>query len=197
VRNKEKNKNTSPCLLLPRLNFSPSFLTLLLPLSPQVCQGGRNGGLQSVHNTISAAPSSSHFFPTPVWILSMGYSPSRADCSCMGCSPWTTVPARKPAPLWVLYRMQGDNLCHHGLLHGLQGNFCSSTWSTSSPSFSFDLGVCRVVCLTFFSLLSLTAAAQCFLPFFNYIFAEAQPGQLTAQLCPALCPLKSGGTGCV
>lgn len=29
---------------------------------------------------------------------------------------------------------KGDNLLHHGLLRELQGNLCSRTWSTSSPS---------------------------------------------------------------
>lgn len=30
-----------------------------------------------------------------MWVLSMGYSPSGRDCSCMGCSPWDTVPLRR------------------------------------------------------------------------------------------------------
>jgi len=32
-----------------------------------------------------------------------------------------------------LHGLQGQSLPHHGLLHGLQGNLCSSAWSTSSP----------------------------------------------------------------
>ncbi|KAM9591464.1 uncharacterized protein ACIBXB_006257 [Morphnus guianensis] len=47
-----------------------------------------------------------------------------------------------------LHGLQGDSLPHHGLHHGLQGNLCSGAWSTSSPSFFTDLGVCRVVSLT-------------------------------------------------
>ena len=43
-----------------------------------------------------------------------------------------------------LHVLQGHSLHHHCLLHGLQGNLCSGTWSTSSLSFT-DLGVCRVV----------------------------------------------------
>jgi len=54
-----------------------------------------------------------------------------------------------PAPAWGpfhglqveicstmdLHGLQGSNLPHHGLRHGLQGNLCSSAWSTgSSPS---------------------------------------------------------------
>jgi len=33
----------------------------------------------------------------------------------------------------VIHGLQEDNLLHHGLLHRLQGNLRSSTWSTSSP----------------------------------------------------------------
>ncbi|KAK4829708.1 hypothetical protein QYF61_006083 [Mycteria americana] len=38
-----------------------------------------------------------------------------------------------------LHGLQGDSLPHHSLHHGLQGNLCSGTWSTSSPSFFTDL----------------------------------------------------------
>ncbi|KAK4821773.1 hypothetical protein QYF61_000834 [Mycteria americana] len=34
-----------------------------------------------------------------------------------------------------LHGLQRDSLLHHGLHHGLQGNLCYGTWSTSSPSF--------------------------------------------------------------
>ena len=44
--------------------------------------------------------------------------------------------------------LQGVSLSYHGLLHGLQGNLCSGTWSTSSLSFCADLGVCRAAPLT-------------------------------------------------
>ena len=45
-------------------------------------------------------------------------------------------------------KLQGDSLPHHSLHHMLQGNLCSGAWSTSSPSFFTDLGVCGVVPLT-------------------------------------------------
>ncbi|KAK4832092.1 hypothetical protein QYF61_020707 [Mycteria americana] len=48
-----------------------------------------------------------------------------------------------------LHGLQGDTLPHHGLHHRLQGNLCSGAWSTSSTSFFTDLGVCRVVSLTY------------------------------------------------
>jgi len=65
-----------------------------------------------------------------------------------------------PAPVWGhfhglqvdicstvdLHGLQGDNLPHHGLRPELQAKtLCSGIWSTSSPSFFTDLGVCRVV----------------------------------------------------
>jgi len=47
-----------------------------------------------------------------------------------------------------LHGLQGDSPPHHSPHHGLQGNLCSGTWSTSSPSFFTDLGVCTAVSLT-------------------------------------------------
>ena len=64
-----------------------------------------------------------------------------------------------------LHGLQGDSLPHHGLPHGLQGNLCSGAWSTSSPSFFTDLGVCRVVSLTYsHSSLQLQFVVQFFSP---------------------------------
>jgi len=56
-------------------------------------------------------------------------------CRWRSATPWTSMDCR-------------DSLPHHGLLHGLQGNLCSGTWSTSCPSFCTDLGVCRAISLT-------------------------------------------------
>jgi len=47
-----------------------------------------------------------------------------------------------------VHGLWGDSLPHHGLLHRLQGNLCSGSWSMFSPSFFTDLGVCRLVSLT-------------------------------------------------
>jgi len=68
-----------------------------------------------------------------------------------------------------LHGLQGDDLPHHGLLHGLQGNLCSGTWSISSPSFFTDLGVCRVVSLTYSqsSILAAIAILQVLFAFLN------------------------------
>ena len=68
-----------------------------------------------------------------------------------------------------LHGLQGDSLPQHGLHYRLQGNLCSGTWTTSSPSFFTDLGVCRVVSLTFShsSLLPQNVLMQVFFPFLN------------------------------
>ena len=68
-----------------------------------------------------------------------------------------------------LHELQGDSLPHHGLPHGLQGNLCSGTWSISSSSFFTDLGVCRVVSLTFQSSLC------CRFPLLKSVLPEALP----------------------
>ena len=84
------------------------------------------------------------------------------------------------APLWTSMGWQGDSLPYHGLLHRLHGNFCSSTWSTSSPSFCTDLGVCRVDSHTV-SLLSPAANALVhleevyFFPLLNHGITEVLP----------------------
>lgn len=67
----------------------------------------------------------------------------------------------------ALCGLQRDRLLHQGPLHGLQGNLGSGTLGTSPSSSSSCTGVCRAVSLLFFSLLSLTAAAQQFHPFLN------------------------------
>lgn len=62
---------------------------------------------------------------------------------------------------------------HCGPLHGLQGNPCSSSCSTSIPSFFFDLAVHSGIPHIFFSsLLSLSHWYVVVLPFLNYVFPE-------------------------
>ncbi|KAM9590835.1 uncharacterized protein ACIBXB_005885 [Morphnus guianensis] len=76
-----------------------------------------------------------------------------------------------------LHGLQGDSLPHHGLHHRLQGNLCSGAWSTSSPSFFTDLGVCRVVSLTC-SHSSLWLQFLChsnFFPPLEYVITEVLP----------------------
>ena len=91
----------------------------------------------------------------------------------------------------VLHGLQGDNLLHHGLLHGLQGNLCSSAWSTSS-SFFTGLGVCRAVSHL------LTAAAQHFLPLLKYVITGVPPALLMGSaLASSRSVLELAGTDSV
>jgi len=95
--------------------------------------------------------------------------------------------------LWcgVLHELQCGYLLHHGPSQ-LQGNLCLCAWRTSFPSSFSHFGVYNAVSLVFFSLFTLTAAVQHFLPFLNYIprtspgLAEEPSGG--AQLCSAVSP---------
>jgi len=72
-----------------------------------------------------------------------------STCSGVGCCRGCSVDICSTV---VLLEWQGDDLHYHGLLHGLQGNLCSSSWNISS-SFS-HFGLCRAVfshSLPFFS----------------------------------------------
>jgi len=55
----------------------------------------------------------------------------------------------------------GELQGHRLLLHGLQCRFCSSTGSTSAPSFFSDLGVCRAAALMFFSIFQTSSGHHC------------------------------------
>jgi len=75
-----------------------------------------------------------------------------------------------------LHGLQGYNLPHHGLHHGLQGNLCFGTWITSSSSFFTDLGVCRVVSLTCsYSSLPLQMPLHVLFLLLNYVITETPP----------------------
>jgi len=71
-----------------------------------------------------------------------------------------------------LHRLQEHNVHHHGLHHGLQVNLCSSTRSTSSPSFFAYFGVFRVVSLTYSHSFLPASVAQQFLPWLEYVITE-------------------------
>ena len=70
-----------------------------------------------------------------------------------------------------LHGLQGDSLPHHGLFHRLQGNVFSGAWTTSSPSFFNELGVCRVLT----PLSSCKNALTQFVFLLNYVVPEALP----------------------
>jgi len=94
-----------------------------------------------------------------------------------------------------LQGLQGHSLSHHGLLHGPQGNLCSGAWSTSSPSFFTNLGVCRVISLMY-SHSSLLL--QFFFPFLKYIITDMLPPSLMGLvLASSGSILEPAGTGSV
>ena len=96
--------------------------------------------------------------------------------------------------------LQGDSLPHRGLPHGLQGNLCSSAWSTSSPSFCTDLGVCRVVSLTcsHSSLWLQFLLSSNFFPLLKYVLPEALPPLLMgSDLASGRSVLEPAGIGSV
>jgi len=130
----------------------------------------------------------------PPW----GHRSCQQTCSSMGFSfHGSTGPARSllqhgppmgsQPPLGihllrcgVLHGLQVDSLPHYGLLHGLQGSLCSSAWNASSPYFFTDLGVCRVVSLTY----SLSYCSYCctglgFFPLLKCVIPETLPPSLT------------------
>ena len=124
-----------------------------------------------------------------------GHSLLRASiCSSMGSFPacrWIS------APLWSSMGFRGTTCLTMSLLHRLQGNLCSSDWSTSSPSFFTDLGVCRVVSLTSsHSSLSTTVSSQVFFPLLKYVIPEVLPPLLMGSaLASGAFVLEPAGTG--
>jgi len=122
----------------------------------------------SSSHVVSAAPSSSGgglltLFPAPAWVPHRATGPARS--LLQHGLPMESQPA------------SGIHLLWRGVLHRLQGNLCSSAWSTSSPSFFNDLGVCRVVSLaSSHSSLSTAPSQQFFFPpLLNYFIPEVPP----------------------
>lgn len=89
--------------------------------------------------------------------------------------------------LIVLHELQVNDLFHNYFCSGLQGNLCSSTWSTYSNSFT-DLGFCRVIFSTFFPFFSLTAAVWCFYPFWSMLSQSCHQHYWWVQLWPGVSP---------
>lgn len=135
MRKSNKMLETTPSPYLP---FHFQLLYLLLFCSASYM---RDGELWSF------CKGSSCFSSTPVWVLPMGCSPSGQTCSCMG-SPLAAVPSGYSHQLY------------HISLYGMQVNFCSSAWSTSSPSSSSHLYSHGAISYTL-----LLPARQHFLPF--------------------------------
>jgi len=87
-----------------------------------------------------------------------------------GSSPQATIPSRRTCSSMSRSHAADHSghirVCQHGLLHRLQGNVCSCTWSRPFLSFVSDLGVCRAVSPTSSLLCSIV-------PFLKYLFPEA------------------------
>ena len=158
-------------------------------------------GVQSLRNQLlqCGCPEVSQVLPAnPLWV---------------GSSPWATVPAqslllhRLSASVLQgistcsgvgssmgcrldiystadFHGLQGDNLCHHRLLHGLQVKLCSWTCSTSSPPSSLTL----VPAELFFSHIHTPAShlvCSTFYSFLNKLSQRLYQHHWWAQLCPA------------
>ena len=157
----------------------------------------RNGLLQHRSPTRVTGPARR---PAPAWLLSTGPRVLPRACSSAG-SPqghgllWGTSTRSSTVSstggrvdicsTMDLHVLQGDNLHHHGLHHGLQGNLCSGTWSTS---FFTDLGVCTVVSLTYSHSSLPAAVAQQVLTLLEYVIPEMLPLSLIGSVWPAAAP---------
>jgi len=113
--------------------------------------------------------------------------------SSLGCR-WISAP-----PLSSGGSSGGQPAFHHCLLHRLQGNLLSGAWSTSSPSFFTDLGICRVVSVAY-SHSSL--AAKChytgFFSLIKFVITEVLPLSLIGSaLARDGSILEPGGTDCI
>jgi len=108
--------------------------------------------------------------PAPAWGSLRGHSLFRAHPPALVWGPFHRLQMEICSTV-DLHGLQEDSLPHHGLHHELQGKTpCLGIWSTSSPSFFADLGVCRAVSLTC-SHSSLTAISPqiFFFPFLNML----------------------------
>jgi len=98
--------------------------------------------------------------------------------------PWTSMDCRGTACLTIVFIMN------------CKGRLCSGVWSTSSPSFFTDLGVCRVVSLTLSHSSLLTALLPQFFPLLKYVITEALPLSLIGlALTSGGSVLEPAGTG--
>jgi len=136
-----------------------------------------------------------------------GHKPCQQTCSGAGSSlHWSAGPGRSLLQHGLPTRSQlpsDIHLLRHGVLpglqveicstvdlHGLQGNLCSGAWSTSSPSFFTDLGVCRVVSPTYShsSLLLHLLWCRFFYTFSNMLSQRRYHRCQLAQLWPVAAP---------
>ena len=120
VRNKDKN--TSSPLFVPRFDFTPTLPTPPPPPLHPAAQGVGNGGLRSVHNGFSLPFLPPHTIP----LLQRGSFPHAAvlnEVLQRVSTPWAAVYQDKPDPAWVLHGPQllsGEPAPPWALLHWLQ-----------------------------------------------------------------------------
>jgi len=166
----------------------------------RLLQCGSPRGHKSCQQTCSGVGSSFHVSPGPDrHLLQRGLctgSQLPSDIRLL----WHGVPSTGCRSTVDLHGLQGNNLPHHGLHHKLQGKIlCSGIWSTSSPSFFTDLGVCRVVSFTssHSSLLNCHFPTELFfLPFLKYVITEVLPPLLIGlALASSRSVLELAGTG--
>jgi len=188
VTKKEKNLNntSAPPTVFPR-SVSLLHSQLLYP-SPSGA-GGWGVGACSQPITPSLLLLPPHAFP----LLQHESCPQAAllwakSCFSMGSSTGHSSFKKYPPSLdfGLLQVLAGNYLLWHCIFHGLQGNICSGTWSTSSP-FLYSFGVYNAVSLFF---LSSSACMVCFLPFLKHFFPRHCYLGWGSQLCPSLGPLE-------
>jgi len=166
--------------LLTGLNFTPNFCTSF----PQVAREDREWWLWSVHHTLFLLVFPLHsFLLLQRGLLSLHRSTGPASSLLQHGLPTGSQP---PSGIHLLRRgvLHGLQVVISSImdLHGLQGNLCSSAWSTSSLLSSIYLGVCRVVSLTFSHCFLLTVAVQQFFCPFKYAISEALPPSLMGSV---------------
>lgn len=132
------------------------------------------------------------FFPASSWDLPMNQSFRSQSGLPIDCSSFLNtqllhcgILQRLLSGDMVLLQLQMDNLIHHSLFHGLQGNLCSSPWCTSCiPSLmGSSFIVCRAVShnCCHYSLLPVQHFTL-----LKYIFPRHLKLCYWAKLCPAL-----------
>jgi len=136
-----------------------------IPSGMACSSAGPPGGQKSCQKVCSSVGSSS-WTTAPARTqflhkLSMGCSFLQSMSTCCGMGSAICCSAGICSDI-VLHGLQRDDLCHHGLLLGLQVNLCS--WSTCSLFFLTDLHVCIVFSLTYSHSSPPAVVTQQFLP---------------------------------
>jgi len=141
-----------------RKSFPPLLLIRLLETVQSFNVAVPSHGVQSFRNRLLQCGSLRGSQVLPANLLQLGLLSPQAYRSSQKPAPLTALhgvttsfghpPALVWGPPWLqlqicstvdLHGLRWDSLPHHGLLQKLQGNFCSSGWSTFFPSSFTDL----------------------------------------------------------